>query len=131
MQSYTFDVTATPSAQWSASAYYTYDKLDTDQNGVSFAAGANRVNQVVDPTRFWSTLHRDRVDTGGFNLTWKPSDQRFQFGFDLMLSTSRDDVNVTTDSALTSAPLPTNRVVIRTGSHHGQYRLSDSLSLKA
>ncbi len=131
VQSYTFDVTATPSAQWSASAYYTYDKLDTGQNGVSFSGGAGRVAQVVDPTRFWSALHRDRVDTGGFNLTWKPSDQRFQFGFDLMLSTSRDDVNVTTGSSLTTAPLPTNRVVIRTGSVYGQYQFSESLSLRA
>ncbi len=131
VQSYTFDVTATPTAQWSASAYYTYDKLDTDQNGVSFSGGAGRVAQVNDPTRFWTALHRDRVDTGGFNLTWKPSDQRLQFGFDLMLSTSRDDIEVSAGSALTTAPLPTNRVTIRSGSLYGQYRLSDSLSLRA
>lgn len=131
VQSYTFDVTATPNAQWSASAYYTYDKLDTGQNGVSFSGGAGRVAQVNDPTRFWSALHRDRVDTGGFNLTFKPTDQRFQFGFDAMLSTSRDNVGVTTGSSLTSAPLPTNRVVIRTGSIYGQYQFSESLSLRA
>lgn len=131
VQSYTFDVTVTPSTSWAIYGYYTYDKLDTDQNGVTFQSGATRVDQVIDPTRFWTALHSDRIDTGGLNVSWNPAYKKLKFGIDLMESSARGDVDVTTGSALTSAPLPTNRVKIDSASIYSQYQLSDSLSLKA
>jgi len=129
-RSYTVDFTATPSEAWSFSGFYTYDKLTSDQAGVSFQSGANRVNQVVDPARQWLVLHGDRADTGGLNLTYKPA-TRLQFGFDVLLSKVTSDVDVSTGSALTSAPLPRNRVTDTSVALFGQYQVNDRLALKS
>src|SRR3546814_14402518 len=51
VQSYTFDLTATPIEQWTMYGFYTYDKLDTDQNGVSFRSGAHRLEPVRSEAR--------------------------------------------------------------------------------
>ena len=129
-QSYTIDFNATPSEAWSISGFYTYDKLTSDQRGVSFQSGAARVDQIVDPARQWLVLHGDRADTGGFNLLYKPV-TRFQFGVDILLSKVTSDVDTIVGSALTSAPLPKNRVTDTSIALFGQYQVNDRLALKS
>lgn len=131
VQSYTFDLTATPVAQWTTYAFYTYDKLDSDQNGVSFRSGANRLAQVTDPGNFWSAFHKDRIDTVGGGLVFKPDDQRFRFGADFVYALSKSDIDFTAGSNLTTAPLPTNTVRMTTISGYGQYQMTDKLAVKA
>src|SRR3546814_1209000 len=111
--------------------FYTYDKLDTDQNGVSFRSGANRLEQVTDPGNFWSAFHQDRVDTVGGGLVYKPDDQRFKFGSDVVYALSKSDIDFTVGSNLSTAPLPTNRVSDTTISLYSQYQMSERLGVRA
>lgn len=131
VQSYTFDLSATPVEQWTTYAFYTYDKLDSDQNGVSFSSGANRLAQVTDPNRFWSAFHNDRIDTVGAGLVFKPDDQRFRFGADFVYALSKSDIDFSAGSNLTTAPLPTNRVSDTTVSLFGQYQMTEKLGVRA
>lgn len=131
LRSYTLDFSATPAPDWTAYAFFTHEEFDFDQAGVSFQSGANRINQVVDPARFWFAVHDDRVDTAGLGVKWKPRDGRFEFGLDYVGTLSKADVEVTTGSALSSAPLPSSRVRLNSATFHGTYALRDNLALKA
>src|SRR3546814_2112708 len=43
-------------------------------------------------------------------LVYKPDDQRFKFGAEVVYALSKSDIDFTVGSNLSTAPLPTNRV---------------------
>lgn len=129
-RAYTLDFNANPLRDWTTYAFFTHEELDFDQNGVSFQSGANRVNQVVDPARFWQALHRERIDTAGLGIAWKPQHGRFSVGLELLGSLSKADVEVSTGTALSSAPLPSNRVRLNSATLYGTYAVNDNLALR-
>lgn len=130
IRAYTLEFNATPVRDLSTYAFFTHEENDYDQNGVSFQGGANRINQVNDPNRFWQALHRERIDTAGLGFAWKPNDGRYQFGLDLVSTLSKADVAVSTGSSLSSAPLPSNRVRLNSATLFGTFAITDDLAVR-
>ena len=131
VRAYTLEFNATPVRDVSSYAFFTHEENDYDQTGVSFQGGNARIGQVADPARFWQALHRERIDTAGLGVAWQPSEGRYRFGLDLLAALSKADVVVSTGAALTSAPLPSNRVRLNSATLYGSYAISDSLAVRA
>ena len=131
MRALTLDASWTPTAQTTVHGFWTQEHMAFDQRAVSLRGGAQRPGDAEDPNRLWFAAHDDDVDSAGFGLTWRSADRRWKIGGDLVRSHTRDEVDVTTGSALTSAPLPPLRTRLRTASVQADYRLSDRTRLRA
>jgi MtrB/PioB family decaheme-associated outer membrane protein len=124
---FTVDVSFVPTANWSGHVFYSRENSGMDQNGHSLAA--NAIADLANPARAWSAFHRDKVDTAGTGFKWTASDRRVSLGADYVYARSRSQIDVTTGSALTSAPLPPDHTQMNSLSLTGQYRLRDNWSV--
>jgi len=102
----TIDVGWYPIENISVTGFYTKEKYDADQSGVSFRNAAGE----SDPDNQWWASTTDKVDTWNLALNftdigadrgWK----KFDLGFDYTLSNTRGVIDVTAATA-TTAPLP-------------------------
>lgn len=125
---YTIDVSFMPADTWSNYLFYTREEMALDQDGHSL--GANPLVDIADPARAWNARHRDQVDTAGVGFKWNAIEKRLVFGADYVYARTRNEVTVTTGSALTSAPLPPNLTRLTSVSLFGRYRLRNDLSLQ-
>ena len=122
-------LTWAPSRELSAHAFYTWERLASDQAGFSFRGGANRPIDIADPERFWEVDHRDRIDTLGAGVQRYLLDRRLKLQLDGVHARARARQQVATGTALTAEPLPTvsNRldsIMLRAG-----YQISEPMSL--
>ena len=131
LRALTLDASWMPTAQTTVHGFWTQERMAFDQRAISLRGGASRPGDAEDPNRLWFAAHDDDVDSAGFGLTWRSADRRWKFGGDLVRSHTRGEVDVTTGSSLTSAPLPPLRTELRTASLQADYRLSDRTSLRA
>ncbi|TVR93058.1 MAG: MtrB/PioB family decaheme-associated outer membrane protein [Wenzhouxiangellaceae bacterium] len=122
-------LTWAPSRELSAHAFYSWERLASDQAGFSFRGGANRLIDIADPERSWEVDHRDRIDTLGAGLQRYLLDRRLQLQLDLVHAQARARQQVTTGTALTAEPLPTVSNRLDSIMFRASYRLSDPLSL--
>jgi MtrB/PioB family decaheme-associated outer membrane protein len=125
---YSFDATFTPSVDWTAYAFYTWESLRMQQNGHSIQGGANHEASLADPGRAWAARHRDRVDTFGGGLNWRVTEDRFDLGFDVIDARSDSEIDVTAGSALTVAPLPDLGTRMQSVGLNGRFRIRSNLA---
>lgn len=128
---YTVDATYAATETVTTYAFYSYEDFKSDQDGRSFSGGAVKLAQASDPTRDWFASHRDRVHTLGTGVKHTIAKNKFDIGADYIYAASKSDVDVTTGTALTSAPLPTSPTRLNSLSLYGKYQLQKNLSLKA
>ncbi|MHB1272598.1 MAG: MtrB/PioB family decaheme-associated outer membrane protein [Rhodanobacter sp.] len=128
--SYTLDTVFAPSAQWSTFAYYTHQKMDSDQNGRAFSGGGAKLAQAADPNRNWFVNHHDIVDSYGIGFKRILQSGRFEFGGDYLYSKTRSDLNFAVGSALTTAPLPRDVTRLQSLKIHGTYTVRKNLQLR-
>lgn len=131
VESVTLDAVYSPSPLWSAYAFQTYEQLNADQDGQSFAGGANQIPQSSDPNRSWFVHHRDRIDSSGFGYKRSLSSGHVEFGFDYLHSKSRSGLDFAVGSALLTRPLPRNQTRLDSLNIHASYKLKENLSLRA
>lgn len=110
-------------------AFAGQDRYAIDQAGRQFSGGAVRPVQAVDPNRNWFARHRDRAETAGLGFGHPFADQRIRLDAELAASWVRSRVEVRTGPALTAAPLPDNRAILRYGDLRGTWRASPSLDV--
>ena len=122
-------LTWAPSRDLSAHAFYTWERMASDQAGFSFRGGANRLIDIADPERFWTVDHRDRVDTLGAGLQRYLLDRRLKLRLDWVHAQARARQRASTGTALTAEPLPTVSNRLDSIMLRASYRLSDPLSL--
>ena len=75
-----------------------------------------------------SNLENTRL-TAGAGLTFPIIGDRLEVGIELLYAESQSDVDVSTGSALTSAPLPRLKSRVESAGLRGGYRLRDDLML--
>jgi hypothetical protein len=130
MNTFTLDTSYFPAEHVTSYAFYTYERLTSDQDGRQFSGGAVKLTQAADPTRDWLADHRDRVDTVGGGVTTTVIDDLLDLGVDYVFSRSKSNVEVTAGPSLTTAPLPTSITRLNSLSVHGTYRLRQDVLLK-
>lgn len=129
--SFTLDAVYAPSPVWSVYAFQTYEQLNANQNGQSFAGGANQVPQSIDPRRSWFVHHRDRIDSTGVGYKRSFSSGHVELGIDYLHSKSRSGLEFAVGSALTTRPLPRDQTQLDSLTIHASYKLKENLSLRA
>jgi MtrB/PioB family decaheme-associated outer membrane protein len=127
----TVEAVYAPSPLWSAHAFQTYEQLNANQNGHSFAGGANQIPQSSDPRREWFVHHRDRVDTTGLGFTRSLTSGRTEFGLEYLRSKSRSGLDFEVGSLLATRPLPRDETRLESVNLHASFKLKDRLSLRA
>jgi MtrB/PioB family decaheme-associated outer membrane protein len=127
---YTVDATYAASEALTLYSFYSYEDFRSDQDGNSFA-NATKLTDAFNPARDWFASHRDRVNTVGAGIKHTIAKNKFDIGTDYIYAASRSDVDVTTGSALTSAPLPTVSTRLNSLSLYGKYQIQKNMSLKA
>ncbi|MET0029116.1 MAG: MtrB/PioB family decaheme-associated outer membrane protein [Candidatus Thiodiazotropha sp.] len=111
--SYTFD------ENLSASTYYTYDELSSDQKG-------SEKLFYSDPDNLWIASSQNRTDTVGIGLDWTAIPDKLVLGADYTYSEFSGEIGF--DNA-PSLPDLTSR--LSAFNLHGSYRISEQLSLRA
>ena len=117
-------VTATPSVTYvftdrlSASAYYTYDKLSSDQ--------ASRFWTTTPSSTSWAESDSNLTNTVGLNASWKAIPKKLELGADAAYSKFTGQIHYvgTTD-------LPDLTSSMTTAGVHGNYMMKENLSLRA
>lgn len=104
---YTLDVAYAPGQNWSTYGFYTYERIDSDQDGRSIRGAATRVADAVDPNRSWFADQRDDIQTWGLGVETRWFEDRLELNIDYLDSSSESDMFVTAGTALTYAALPT------------------------
>ncbi len=122
-------LTWAPSNQLSAHAFYTWERLASDQAGFSFRGGANRLIDIADPERAWAVDHRDRIDTLGAGLQRYLNDGRIKLQLDWVHARAKAKQQVAAGTSLTAAALPTVSNRLDSVMLRASYRLSEPLSL--
>lgn len=128
-QSLSGTLTWAPARNLSAHLFYTWERLSSDQSGFSFRGGPNRPVDLANPERAWEVDHRDRIDTLGAGLERRLLDGRLQVQLDWVKARARARQDVSSGSALSTAPLPTVRNDLDSIMLRASYRLSEPLSL--
>jgi len=127
----TVDAVYAPSRDWSVYVFQTYEQLNADQNGHSFAGGANQIPQSSDPRREWFAHHGDRVDTTGVGYKRVFNSGRVEFGADYLRSKTRSELDFEVGSLLTTRPLPDDESLLDSFNVHASFKLKDAWSLRA
>ena len=130
IDSFTFETVYAPSAHWSMFLFYNREELTANQNGRSFAGGANQLTQGFDPDRNWYAAHHDTVDSYGIGYKRSPAGTRLEFGIEYLYSKTRSDVDVTAGSAFTPAPLPTDFTRLNSFNVSSTFRMSTKTALR-
>ena len=127
----TVDAVYAPSQDWSLYAFQTYEQLNANQAGHSFAGGANQIPQSSDPRREWFVHHGDRIDTTGFGYKRLFGSGRGEFGIDYLRSKTSSELDFEVGSLLTTRPLPDNETRLESINVHATWKLQDRWSLRA
>lgn len=127
---YTVDVSYTPKDHLTTYAFYTNEKIRSNQDGRQFSGGAVKEAQANDPTRDWFAKHRDKIDTVGVGANMTVIKNKLDAGAGYVYSRSKGIVDVTTGTALTAAPLPDLVTTLHGFSVYAKYHLRKNLSLK-
>ncbi|MFO1495394.1 MAG: MtrB/PioB family decaheme-associated outer membrane protein [Lysobacterales bacterium] len=122
VSAYNVDVSWAPTDKTSAYAFASEERYKSDQDGRSFAGGAVRPTQYIDPTRNWTVQSRDYVFSYGVGFNTKVWEDKLTLGFDYVNSKADTDILTTTGSALTRADLPTSTSDLASASVYGDYR---------
>ena len=102
----------------SASAFYTYDKLSSDQKG-------SEKLLTSDPEDLWIASSSNLTDTIGLNLSWAATEE-LDLGADLAYAEFTGKLEFANSSAL-----PKIGSTLRTLKLHGTYRLTEEFSVRA
>lgn len=127
---YTLESVVATSPFWSIHAFYSHERLVSNQNGHSFSGGAAQLTTAFDPNRDWFVAHRDLVDSYGAGYKRSPEAGRLDFGVDILYSKSRSDLNFAAGSALTTRPLPRDVTRLESLNLYSNYKLRESTSLR-
>ncbi|MGO9446647.1 MAG: MtrB/PioB family decaheme-associated outer membrane protein [Thiobacillaceae bacterium] len=118
-------VTLTPSLtyifseQLSASAFYTYDKLDSAQNGLEWVP--------LPPVGIsWMESDSNLTQTLGINGNWKVIPKKLEFGADAVYSWFNGKIDYAN-----AASLPSLDSTLASVGVHGSYKIQNNLSLRA
>lgn len=118
------DLTYTVSASYTfsetlfGSAYYTYDKLSSEQEN-----SQKLLSTAAED--IWVLSDRNRTQTVGLGLNWQAIEDKLDIGVDV--THSKFDGNV--DFA-TAAALPEIGSTLKAVNLHGEYKLSDEMSVR-
>lgn len=116
-------LTATPSLTYvfserlSASAYYTYDKLSSDQTGREWVSGLT--------TSPWVESDGNTTQTVGLSANWKAIPDKLDLGADLVYADFTGKIHYD------STPLPDLSAKLTSLGIHGTYKLKENLTLRA
>lgn len=130
IDSFSFDTVYAPSPLWSAYAFYTYEKLASNQNGHSFSGGAAKLVTAFDPNRDWFVDHRDYIDSYGAGYKRSLASRHLDFGVDYLYSKSRSDLGFAAGSALLTRPLPRDVTRLDSLNVYGTYKMRENMSLR-
>jgi MtrB/PioB family decaheme-associated outer membrane protein len=95
----TLDVSYSPVQSLTTYAFYTFDQIKYDQDGIEWQGFAPA--QIDDPGRRWSTESEDRTHTLGIGATWAAIADRLDITTDFVLSLAKTDYDIDAGSTLT------------------------------
>ena len=116
--------TSTPSLTYvfseklSASAYYTYDKLSSDQSGREWLT-------LPPVNTLWAESDGNTTQTVGLTVNWKAIPKKLDLGADVVYSDFTGKIHYDT------TPLPDLGSTLTAIGLHGTYKLKDDVSLRA
>lgn len=130
VSSYNVDVAWAPMESFSAYAFASEERYKSDQDGRSFAGGAVRPTQYIDPNRNWNVKSRDYVMTYGAGFNAKLWEDKVTLGVDFVNSQADTDILTTVGSGLLRADLPTAKSDLSSASVYGDYRWRRDISFR-
>lgn len=130
VSSYNVDVAWAPTAAFSSYIFASEERYKSDQDGRSFAGGAVRPTQYIDPTRNWNVKSRDYVFTYGAGFNTKLWEDKLTLGVDYVNSKADTDVLTTVGTGLLRADLPTSESDLSSASLYGDYRWRRDISFR-
>lgn len=130
IDSFSFDTVYAPSPLWSTYAFYTYEKLASNQNGHSFSGGAAQLVTAFDPNRDWFVDNRDTIDSYGAGYKRSLASSRLDFGVDYLYSKTRSDLNFAVGSLLSTRPLPRDATRLDSLNLYGTYKMRENTALR-
>ena len=130
IDSVTFETVYAPSPHWSTFLFYNREELTANQNGRSFAGGANQLTQGFDPNRNWFAEHHDTVDSYGIGYKRSLAGTRLDFGVEYLYSKTRSDVDVTAGSVFTPTPLPRDSTRLNSLNVSSTFRMRPNTALR-
>lgn len=128
-RSHTGDVVWAPNEHWSAYAFYTYEKMDSNQDGQS-VGGNTRLVDSTNPARSWFAFHRDTLDTAGVGVKHAFASKRLELGADYVHSWTRSDVELDAGTALAFRALPQAKTSFDSVSVNGSWQIRNDTTLK-
>lgn len=128
---YTVDVSVSPSETLSMYVYYTNDSLESNQAGRAIS-GANIVGTNTDAYN-WFVNNNDKTDTVGAGLTFQFLKGKLTINPDYTYSKSNTKIgiNVADPTKVTVSPLPDLESERNTLNVTAKYKLTDNLTLGA
>lgn len=138
-QSYTVDVGLFPIPELSITAFFTHDRLDTDQSGRSFTAAPGTAD---DPDRDFFTDTEDRINTIGVTVELSDIGQRLQWlrdmgitgrldlGFDFIHARSRTRIDVASGAAFDTVPFPDLKTRLNSFGVFARYQATPEASVR-
>jgi MtrB/PioB family decaheme-associated outer membrane protein len=129
-QAFTIDGSWTPTAGWSAFAFYTLDEFRTDQLSRSYSGGGALAAQSVDPTRDWSAKLTNRDNTFGFGGRYQPDGKKYDAGFQYVYNDGKTGYALTPGSSLTATPVPDTKTEFHTLQLFAKYRYAKNMAVR-
>ena len=103
------DISYAPASGVTASAFYTFERMLSRQNGYILGNG-----NLTNPQQYWQAGNRDTTHTIGLRADWRPVSGKYKAGvsYDLSLGGMRTDVESNPFVIYTvTAPLPDTREI--------------------
>lgn len=125
------DISYAAGRDWSAHAFYTREHLRARQHGHSVRGGANKLPDLTNPERAWSSRHNDRIDTVGAGLERRWLDDRWRLSADYVYADSRARIDTTVGADFDSEPLPPVSHRVHALRLRADYRLSRNWTTSA
>jgi MtrB/PioB family decaheme-associated outer membrane protein len=117
---YTPSITYTFSENLSASLYYSYEKLESDQSGREW------ITVPAISTR-WAESDSNKTETVGLSCNWKAIPNKLNLGADLVYADFTGKIRY----AHELIPFPDLTSTLTAIGVHGTYKISDNMSLRA
>lgn len=132
-QSYTVDMTTSPTRNATFYAYYTNDLGEKEQASRSFTTAGppgTKYNQAIDPTRNWWADHTDLTDTVGIGTSLAFLRGQFTIDADYIHAKSTTEIEFRAASALpTPVDMPDLETRRDTVNVTGKYKIRKDLSI--
>ncbi len=125
------DLSYSPTAHWSAHAFYTRERIGSEQDGFSFRGGGFRQDDLADPDRWWTARHRDRVDSVGLGIRRSLLDERLELRADYVHADARAAIDINAGPTLVATELPDLSSRRHSLDFAARYRINPDLSLRA